>query len=86
MAINITDQSAYPSQGPNEARIVRAFLTTNPKWQRDELILALDLYLRHSASPPGKDSDEILDLSDTLNRLAEYLSIPHEGKIVDPEQ
>ncbi len=56
----------------------------SPKWQRDELILALDLYLRHRAPPPGKGSDEILELSNTLNRLAEYLGIPREGKYLSP--
>lgn len=32
----------------------------NPTWTRDELILALDLYLRFRESPPSKNSDEIL--------------------------
>ena len=41
----------------------------NPAWSRDELILALDLYLRHRASPPGKDSAEVIELSDFLNRI-----------------
>jgi len=41
----------------------------NPDWTRDELILALDLYLRHRTSPPGKDGKEVLDLSDILNRV-----------------
>lgn len=42
----------------------------NPPWSRDELILALDLYLRHRDQPPGKSSDEVIELSETLNRLA----------------
>jgi hypothetical protein len=45
----------------------------NPDWTRDELILALDLYLRHRSAPPAKDSKEILDLSALLNRLAAAL-------------
>jgi 5-methylcytosine-specific restriction enzyme A len=47
----------------------------NPPWVRDELILALDTYLRHAGNPPGKNSSEIADLSDTLNRLARHLGI-----------
>ena len=47
----------------------------NPTWVRDELIVALDMYLRHAGNPPGKGSAEIADLSDTLNRLARYLGI-----------
>jgi len=42
---------------------------------RDELILALDAYLRHAGNPPGKESAEIADLSGTLNRLARYLGL-----------
>ncbi len=41
----------------------------NPKWTRDELILALDLYFRN---PPGKissDHPEIVQLSALLNQL-----------------
>lgn len=41
-----------------------------PNWSRDELILALDLYFRHRTAPPGKESREILELSDLLHRMA----------------
>jgi predicted HNH restriction endonuclease len=47
----------------------------NPTWVRDELILALDLYLRYAGNPPGKDSTEIIELSETLNHLARYLRL-----------
>lgn len=42
----------------------------NPNWTRDELILALEFYRRYSGNPPSKESKEILELSDTLNRMA----------------
>lgn len=41
----------------------------NPTWNRDELIVALDLYIRHAGNPPGKTSAEITELSDLLNRM-----------------
>jgi hypothetical protein len=41
----------------------------NPVWARDDLILALDLYLRHRPAVPGKSSTAVIELSDTLNRL-----------------
>ncbi len=41
----------------------------NPPWSRNELILALDFYLRHRASLPGKESIEIAELSQTLGDL-----------------
>jgi 5-methylcytosine-specific restriction enzyme A len=47
----------------------------NPTWVRDELILALDMYLRCAGNPPRKGSAEIDELSETLNRLGRYLGI-----------
>jgi 5-methylcytosine-specific restriction protein A len=43
--------------------------TRNPPWSRDELILALELYLRDPISVPGKSSTEIFELSALLNEL-----------------
>lgn len=45
----------------------------NPAWVRDELILALDLYLQNPMSPPGKASAEIAALSRELGRLGPLL-------------
>ncbi|MBT3067172.1 HNH endonuclease [Rhodoferax sp. U11-2br] len=45
----------------------------NAIWSRDELILALDLYMRHRASPPARDSLEIEELSEVLNQLGTVL-------------
>lgn len=45
----------------------------NPAWVRDELILALDLYMQNPMSPPGKDSAEIGRLSSDLGRLGPLL-------------
>jgi 5-methylcytosine-specific restriction enzyme A len=45
----------------------------NPPWTRDELILALELYLRNPASPPGKSSPAVIDLSVLLNKLGRVL-------------
>jgi 5-methylcytosine-specific restriction protein A len=39
----------------------------NPPWEYDELILALDLYLRRGQ--PSVTDDEVVELSDILNRL-----------------
>lgn len=41
----------------------------NPPWSRDELILALDLYFTNPASPPGKGSGAVTELSTILNKL-----------------
>lgn len=45
----------------------------NPPWSRDELILALDLYLRYSGLAPGTSSIEIQELSYILKRLNSIL-------------
>ncbi len=47
----------------------------NPPWSRDELILALDLYLRHRESPLGKESKEVIGLSEFLNRMGKVLGL-----------
>lgn len=41
----------------------------NPTWTRDELIVALDFYLRYSPVIPRKSSQEVLGLSTFLNEL-----------------
>jgi 5-methylcytosine-specific restriction protein A len=41
----------------------------NPPWSRDELIVTLDFYLKHSPSIPDKKSKDISSLSDLLNQL-----------------
>jgi 5-methylcytosine-specific restriction protein A len=41
----------------------------NPDWTRDELVLALDLYLTNPANPPGKASAAVATLSDLLNKM-----------------
>ncbi len=41
----------------------------NPSWSRDELILALDLYMTNPASPPGKASKQVEALSALLNKM-----------------
>ena len=46
---------------------------SNPDWTRDELIVALDVYLRHRPNPPAKGSKEIIDLSRVLNQLGAKL-------------
>lgn len=42
---------------------------SNPAWSRDELVLALDLYLRHRDGLPGKNHPEVQALSQSLNLI-----------------
>lgn len=41
----------------------------NPNWTRDELILALDLYLRNGGKAPSKSDQRVAELSQTLRSL-----------------
>ncbi|UXH44427.1 HNH endonuclease [Rossellomorea vietnamensis] len=41
----------------------------NPKWERDELILALELYFRHNPNTISAKHQEVLKLSKILNSL-----------------
>jgi predicted HNH restriction endonuclease len=63
----VVGKSPRPSSGAS---------VSNPDWTRDELILALNVYLKHRPNPPGKDSPEIVGLSRMLNRLGERLFPP----------
>jgi 5-methylcytosine-specific restriction enzyme A len=47
--------------------------TRNPNWSRDELILAIDLYVQFNGNPPGKNSNEITELSSLLNKMGSQL-------------
>ncbi|MCM2308477.1 MAG: HNH endonuclease [Sulfuritalea sp.] len=66
-ASKLSDSAPRNDQEPGVRR--------NPPWSRDELILALDLYLRHRESPPGKDSKEVTELSNFLNHMGEVLGL-----------
>lgn len=50
----------------------------NPPWARDELIIALDLYLRHGQL--GDHDPEVLRVSGVLNGLPIHTIRPDEGK------
>jgi hypothetical protein len=41
----------------------------NPPWQRDELILALDLYFRHPPHAVSQTHPEVIAVSEMLNAL-----------------
>jgi 5-methylcytosine-specific restriction protein A len=49
---------------------IEGVVERNPNWTRDELILALDLYMRHRPAVLGNTSADVIELSEILNRLA----------------
>ena len=55
----------------------------NPPWTREELILALDLYLRRG---PGidKNDPELLELSSLLSLLPIHTNRPDEARFRNP--
>jgi 5-methylcytosine-specific restriction enzyme A len=54
----------------------------NPPWSREELIFALDLYLRHHAT--GPNDPEVVALSETLNRLPIHRDRPDAERFRNP--
>jgi 5-methylcytosine-specific restriction protein A len=58
--------------------------TRNPPWTRDELILALDLYLRLSPHSWGEDHADVIALSALLNRLPIHRSRPDRIRFRNP--
>jgi 5-methylcytosine-specific restriction protein A len=63
-------------------RLARAPAARNPPWEYDELILALDLYLRRG-QPPVSDP-EVIALSQILNRLPIHESRPDSERFRNP--
>ena len=56
----------------------------NPNWTRDELILALDFYLRHRNQQPGKHSAEIVSLSEEISATAQKLGLTGSANFRNP--
>ncbi len=56
----------------------------NPPWQRDELLLALDLYFRFNPSHISKSHPEVIKLSKILNSLPIHKERPDEIKFRNP--
>ena len=48
---------------------IRPSPSRNPDWTSDELILALDLYLRHNPNHINKEHAAVIELSEVLNSL-----------------
>lgn len=64
---------SFTMEEHNGAVIEERTAKRNVSWSRDELILALDIYMRYRVSLPAKDSPEIEDLSEVLNMLGALL-------------
>lgn len=67
---------------PLRVRLAHSRPGRNPPWEYDELILALDLYLRRG-QPPVSDP-EVIALSEILNRLPIHESRPDSVRFRNP--
>ena len=56
-----------------------------PNWTRDEIILAVDLYLRHGERVPPKRHPDILELSALLRRLPIHDPMPSDPRFRSPD-
>ena len=56
----------------------------NPPWQRDELILALDLYFHFDRKIPNGDHPEVMKLSQLLNDLPIHADRPDAVRFRNP--
>jgi 5-methylcytosine-specific restriction protein A len=59
-------------------------LKRNPPWQRDELILALDLYFRYPLNTLSPTHLEVVNLSEILNKLPIHTQRPDKEKFRNP--
>lgn len=56
----------------------------SPPWTRDELILALDLYIHHKPSTLSQKHPKVVDLSNILNQLPIHGHRPDKAKFRNP--
>lgn len=56
----------------------------NPKWHRDEIILALDLYYHLDSGQMNSSNPKVIELSDLLNKLPIHEYRPNEEKFRNP--
>lgn len=56
----------------------------NPKWHRDEIILALDLYFRTEPGQIHARNPDIIELSEILNKLPIHEERPDQVKFRNP--
>lgn len=56
----------------------------NPSWVRDELILALDLFMRHNPVHISNNHPEVLALSEVLNKLPIHQQRPDATRFRNP--
>lgn len=52
----------------------------NPKWHRDEIILALDFYFKIEPGQIHSRNPKVIELSELLNRLPIHENRPDAGK------
>ena len=72
------------ADGPKDHEVVEERLARNPNWQRDELMLALDLYFRHPPSTVSQEHPEVIALSDLLNALPIHSNRPDAEHFRNP--
>src|SRR5687767_6389498 len=56
----------------------------NPKWHRDEIILALDLYFLKDRGSIDRSNPKVIELSEILNRLPLFPNRPDVEKFRNP--
>jgi len=56
----------------------------NPKWQREEAILALDLYFDKNIGTISSNNPKVIELSELLNKLTIHKYKPDKQKFRNP--
>lgn len=69
----------FAHQVPSEQLSVEIESKRNARWSRDELILALDLYMKQRNAPLKKEADEITELSLVLNQFGVAIGQRNSG-------
>lgn len=57
----------------------------NPDWTRDEVVLALDIYLSCAGKIPGKSHPLVIELSELLQHNPEHMNVARNSKFRNPD-
>jgi 5-methylcytosine-specific restriction protein A len=75
---------AFGGADESKWRFITMSRAQNPDWQRDELILALDLYLRSDRRVLDDNHPDVIALSELLNQLPIHAERPDAGRFRNP--
>jgi 5-methylcytosine-specific restriction enzyme A len=83
-AAGLVGEAAFGGANRSKWMFVELPAGRNPRWERDELILALDLYFQVRRRVPDDGEPEVIALSELLNALPIHADRPDQVRFRNP--